>query len=349
VKIDILNVTKQFGTFAALADVNLEVKSGELIALLGPSGSGKTTLLRIIAGLDWPDDGHVLFDGVDALDRHIGERNVGFVFQHYALFRHLSVFENVAFGLRVRPRAARLPEAEIKARVTKLLDLVQLGWLAERYPNQLSGGQRQRVALARALAIEPRVLLLDEPFGALDAKVRKELRRWLRSLHDEIHVTSLFVTHDQEEALEVADRVVVMDKGRIEQIGTPQEVYETPATAFVHEFIGESIIVPVAVTDGNVLFGGSRLKLDPQGAPSGNANLFVRPYEMAVVPAADAAFTGTVRRVHGLGPARRVEIALTESEAVVEIDTPRGGGVEAGQTVGLAPRRYRIFPRPVSA
>ena len=348
-KIDVLDVTKQFGTFAALKNVSLEVKSGELIALLGPSGSGKTTLLRIIAGLEWPDNGRVLFDGADALDRHIGERNVGFVFQHYALFRHLSVFENVAFGLRVRPRASRLPEQEVKARVNKLLDLVQLGWLADRYPNQLSGGQRQRVALARALAIEPRVLLLDEPFGALDAKVRKELRRWLRGLHDEIHVTSLFVTHDQEEALEVADRVVVMDKGRIEQIGTPQEVYEDPATAFVHEFIGESIIVPVAVADGRVHFGGTPLKLDPQGVTSGNANLFVRPYEMTVVPLAGAAFTGTVRRVHGLGPARRVEVALTESDSVVEIDTPRGEGLGPGQTVGLAPQRYRIFPRPASA
>ena len=214
-------------------------RDGELLALLGPSGSGKTTLLRIIAGLDWPDAGEVSIDGEDALARGASERHVGFVFQHYALFRHMTVFENVAFGLRVQPRAIRKDEATIRARVKELLDLVQLDWLANRYPSQLSGGQRQRIALARALAIEPRILLLDEPFGALDAKVRKELRQWLRSLHSEIHVTSIFVTHDQEEALEVANRVVVMDKGRIEQIGTPGEVYDDPATAFVHGFIGE--------------------------------------------------------------------------------------------------------------
>ena len=225
-KIQIDEVTKRFGDFAALDRVNLDIKSGELVALLGPSGSGKTTLLRIIAGLEWPDDGRVLFDGDNALERSVGERNVGFVFQHYALFRHMNVFENIAFGLRVRPRRIRPSEEVIRERVERLLDLVQLKWLADRFPAQLSGGQRQRIALARALAIEPRVLLLDEPFGALDAKVRKELRRWLRQLHDEIHVTSVFVTHDQEEALEVADRVVVMDKGRIEQVGTPEDVYE---------------------------------------------------------------------------------------------------------------------------
>src|SRR5450432_3479154 len=239
--ISVLGVTKRFGSFMALDRVNLDVRSGELLALLGPSGSGKTSLLRIIAGLDWPDVGEVQFDGENALSRSVGERHVGFVFQHYALFRHMTVFENVAFGLRSRPRRYRPAEAEIRARVMKLLDLVQLGWLAERYPSQLSGGQRQRIALARALAIEPRVLLLDEPFGSLDAKVRKELRRWLRNLHNEIHVTSVFVTHDQDEALEVADRVVVMDKGRIEQTGTVRDVYDNPATAFVHGFIGESI------------------------------------------------------------------------------------------------------------
>ena len=219
--IEVRNLVKKFGAFAALDGVDLKVADGELLALLGPSGSGKTTLLRIIAGLDWPDSGEVSFDGENALPRGAGERHVGFVFQHYALFRHMTVFENVAFGLRVQPRAIRKDEAAIRARVKELLDLVQLDWLANRYPSQLSGGQRQRIALARALAIEPRILLLDEPFGALDAKVRKELRQWLRSLHHEINVTSIFVTHDQEEALEVANRVVVMDKGRIEQIGTP--------------------------------------------------------------------------------------------------------------------------------
>src|SRR5258707_3512803 len=221
-KIGVHNVTKRFGAFAALAGVDVEIGSGELIALLGPSGSGKTTLLRIIAGLDWPVEGEVCFDGVNALSRSVGARNVGFVFQHYALFRHMTVFENVAFGLRVRPRKQRLDEEAIRARVSRLLDLVQLGWLAHRYPSQLSGGQRQRIALARALAIDPRLLLLDEPFGALDAKVRKELRRWLRRVHDETGITTIFVTHDQEEAMDLADRVVVLREGRVEQIGAPQ-------------------------------------------------------------------------------------------------------------------------------
>ncbi|MDB5599155.1 MAG: sulfate transporter ATP-binding protein [Xanthobacteraceae bacterium] len=343
-KIDITNVSKRFGAFAALAGVDLEIKSGELVALLGPSGSGKTTLLRIIAGLEWPDEGRVLFDGDDALARSVGERHVGFVFQHYALFRHMSVFENVAFGLRVRrPRRQRLLEPEIRARVNKLLELVQLGWLADRYPTQLSGGQRQRVALARALAIEPRVLLLDEPFGALDAKVRKELRRWLRQLHDEIHVTSVFVTHDQEEALEVADRVVVMDKGRIEQIGTPTEVYENPATAFVHEFIGESIVIPVTVDNGAVQFHGNRIDIDTQGVTCGPARLFVRPYEMSIASAESAPFQGTVKRVHGIGPARRVELALNVDGHVVEVDAPRVQDLTVGQAVGLSPTRYRLF------
>ncbi|MGY3424836.1 sulfate ABC transporter ATP-binding protein [Bradyrhizobium sp. F1.13.4] len=227
--IEVRNLVKKFGSFAALDGVDLKVNDGELLALLGPSGSGKTTLLRIIAGLDWPDSGEVSFNGEDALAQGARERHVGFVFQHYALFRHMTVFENVAFGLRVQPRAIRKDEATIRVRVKELLDLVQLDWLADRYPSQLSGGQRQRIALARALAIEPRILLLDEPFGALDAKVRKELRKWLRSLHHEINVTSIFVTHDQEEALEVANRVVVMDKGKIEQIGSPDDVYESPA------------------------------------------------------------------------------------------------------------------------
>src|SRR5712675_2816044 len=231
-------IGKQFGEFAAVKDIDLDVPTGALIALLGPSGCGKTTLLRIIAGLETPDEGQVLFDGRDATLWPIRDRNVGFVFQHYALFRHLSVYENVAFGLRVRPRAVRLSETDIRARVDELLELVQLGWLAHRYPAQLSGGQRQRVALARALAVEPRLLLLDEPFGALDAQVRKELRRWLRRLHDELQITSIFVTHDQDEALEVADRIVLMNKGRVEQAGTAQEVYEKPGTAFAYSFLG---------------------------------------------------------------------------------------------------------------
>ena len=239
--IEVRQLTKTFGRYAALHGVDLRIETGELVALLGPSGSGKTTLLRLIAGLEFADDagGEILFDDRPVGDTPVGKRGVGFVFQNYALFRHLSVFENVAFGLRVRPRGTRPDKEAIRARVNELLQLVQLGDLGGRYPAQLSGGQRQRVALARALAIDPSVLLLDEPFGALDAKVRKDLRRWLRELQRRLKLTTVFVTHDQEEALEIADRVVVMSTGRIEQIGTPREVYDRPATPFVMEFLGD--------------------------------------------------------------------------------------------------------------
>ncbi len=236
--IHVKNISKQFKDFTALKDVNLEVNSGELIALLGPSGSGKTTLLRIIAGLEFPDTGSILLEGKEAHDQNVKERQVGFVFQHYALFKHMTVFDNVAFGLRVREKEHRPSEEKIRRKVMELLSLVHLEAFYDRYPSQLSGGQRQRVALARALAVEPKVLLLDEPFGALDAKVRKELRRWMRRLHDDIHITSIFVTHDQEEAMEVSDRVVVMSNGKIEQVGTPEQVYHYPANAFVYDFLG---------------------------------------------------------------------------------------------------------------
>src|SRR5436305_4560548 len=343
--IEVKNIAKRFCAFAARAGVVLKVANGELLALLGPSGSGKTTLLRIIAGLDWPDSGEVSFDGENALSRGAGERHVGFVFQHYALFRHMTVFENVAFGLRVQPRAIRKDEAAIRARVKELLDLVQLDWLADRYPNQLSGGQRQRIALARALAIEPRILLLDEPFGALDAKVRKELRQWLRSLHSEIHVTSIFVTHDQEEALEVANRVVVMDKGRIEQIGTPGEVYDHPATAFVHGFIGESIVLPVDVSGGVIRLGDQPLKVEAEGAPSGGSELFVRRHDMQIGPAGTGSLAGAVRHGRSFGPLQRAEIALSagEGKTVIEIDAPRDRDPQAGDILSLQPTRYRIF------
>ncbi|MBC7580955.1 MAG: sulfate ABC transporter ATP-binding protein [Tardiphaga sp.] len=341
--IEVRNIVKQFGAFKALDNVDLRVANGELLALLGPSGSGKTTLLRIIAGLDWPDSGEVSFDGENALARGAGERHVGFVFQHYALSRHMTVFENVAFGLRVQPRAIRKNEAAIRARVKELLDLVQLDWLAGRYPSQLSGGQRQRIALARALAIEPRILLLDEPFGALDAKVRKELRQWLRSLHEEINVTSIFVTHVQEEALEVANRVVVMDKGRIEQIGTPGDVYDNPATAFVHSFIGESIVLPVDIADGHVKLGNKVLNVDAHGV-TGPSKLFVRRHDMQVGPGGEGAFQGTVRRLRTFGPIQRADIALNgEGDTMVEIDAPRDRTLAAGDIVSLQPRRYRIF------
>jgi sulfate/thiosulfate transport system ATP-binding protein len=342
VTIELKNIVRKFGDFVALDTVNLKVGSGELLALLGPSGSGKTTLLRIIAGLDWPDSGDVFFDGENALTRVASERHVGFVFQHYALFRHMTVFENIAFGLRVQPRAIRKDEAAIRARVKELLDLVQLGWLSDHYPNQLSGGQRQRIALARALAIEPRILLLDEPFGALDAKVRKELRQWLRSLHHEINVTSIFVTHDQEEALEIANRVVVMDKGRIEQVGSPGEVYDSPATAFVHGFIGESIELPVQVRDGQIRLGDRLLGIASQGVPSGASKLFVRRHDMQVGPAGSGVLEGRVAHVRSFGPVQRAEVALLGGE-IVEIDAPRDRELHAGDIVGLNPRRYRVF------
>jgi len=264
VSIQVDQLKKRYGTFDALAGVSLTINAGELVALLGPSGSGKTTLLRLIAGLETADSGTIRLNGEDATQSSARDRHVGFVFQHYALFRHLSVFENIAFGLRLRPKQTRPPEQEIRDRVRKLLELIQLNWLADRYPNQLSGGQRQRVALARTLAVEPQVLLLDEPFGALDAKVRKELRRWLRKLHDELHITSVFVTHDQEEALEVSDRVAIMNSGHIEQVGTPLEVYDNPANAFVYEFLGDVNLFHERVEPSN---------------PDRGAVAYVRPHE----------------------------------------------------------------------
>lgn len=323
--ITIQHIHKGFGQFSALRDINLQVPSGELVALLGPSGCGKTTLLRIIAGLESPDSGQVLFDGVDTTHRDVRERQVGFVFQHYALFRHMTVFENVAFGLRVRPRETRPSDAEIKKRVHDLLKLVQLDWLADRYPPQLSGGQRQRIALARALAVEPKVLLLDEPFGALDAKVRKDLRRWLRRLHDELHVTSVFVTHDQEEALEVADTIVVMNHGQVEQVGSPQAVYDQPATPFVYEFLGN---------------------VNAFETPHGKG--FVRPYEIAVSREADAdTIAGALTYVHSVGSLVRLEIRRADNQQYVDVELAREQfnqfDFRQGETVYLKPTQLRVF------
>ncbi|BEP42787.1 sulfate ABC transporter ATP-binding protein [Variovorax sp. 375MFSha3.1] len=355
--IEIRNISKQFGDFRALRDVSLDVDSGELVALLGPSGCGKTTLLRIIAGLETADTGSILFSGEDTTDVHVRERQVGFVFQHYALFRHMTVFENVAFGLRVKPRKERPSDAQIRQKVTDLLKLVQLDWLADRYPSQLSGGQRQRIALARALAVEPKVLLLDEPFGALDAKVRKELRRWLRRLHDELHVTSIFVTHDQEEALEVADRVVVINKGQIEQVGSPQEVWDQPASPFVYGFLGDVNLFHGRADNGAVQLDGMRLESpEHSGARDAKARAYVRPHDIDVTPYVNGAsgIVATLSRAIVVGPIARLELEPTESNpdnpgsgTIIEAQLPaqqfRDLGLKEGDTVVANPRKARVF------
>ena len=340
--IEIANVTKRFGNFVALDNINLDIPTGELVALLGPSGCGKTTLLRIIAGMESADAGQVKFAGEEATHLHVRERKVGFVFQHYALFRHMTVFENVAFGLRVKPRGERPSEAQIRRRVLDLLKLVQLDWLAERYPSQLSGGQRQRIALARALAVEPKVLLLDEPFGALDTKVRKELRRWLRRLHDEMHISSVFVTHDQEEALEVADRVVVMNHGKIEQIGTPDEVYSNPASPFVYQFLG-NVNVFHSRLHGRWADVGNETA---EGKPDGEAVAFVRPHDIEIeqTPVAGG-FESVVQEVHTIGPLVRVELAHEAELVEVELTRERAAALTLGkgQRVWLKPRQVKVF------
>ena len=316
--VEVKNVTKKFGSFTALDNVSLKVESGELVALLGPSGSGKTTLLRTIAGLEFPDntgEAQVLFYGEDVTQIPASERKAGFAFQHYALFRHMSVFENIAFGLRVRPKTTRPSEDEIRARVEKLLHLIQLEPQAKRFPSQLSGGQRQRVALARALAVEPKVLLLDEPFGALDAKVRKELRRWLRQLHDEIHVTTLFVTHDQEEALEVSDRVAILRAGQIEQIGTPEEIYDKPASPFVYDFLGNVNLFHGRVKDGAVVIGETKFATsDAAGEQDSAAVAFVRPHDIRVTRVATGpALAAQVIRSNAAGPVANLELKRLDS------------------------------------
>lgn len=342
-------ITKYFGSYAALRDIDLEVQSGELVALLGPSGSGKTTLLRIIAGLEGADEGTVELHGEDATAKSPRDRRVGFVFQHYALFRHLSVFENVAFGLRVRPRKMRPSKSEIRQRVMELLHLVQLDRYAERYPAQLSGGQRQRVALARALAVEPKVLLLDEPFGALDAKVRKELRAWLRRLHDEIHVTSVFVTHDQEEALEVADRVVIMNEGRIEQVGTPEAVFHHPRTEFVMRFLGETNDFHGRVDAGMVQFGSLRLPYpEDRQQVLGDARVFIRPHDLTIDTKSShlPSLQASVTRIQSAGPVVRVELRMEDGqELAAELSQERFGTMhlDIGSRVNVRPRHIRVF------
>ena len=356
------NLHKQFGNFTALDDISLEFPSGELVALLGPSGCGKTTLLRIIAGLETADRGEVLFDGENASARGVRERQVGFVFQHYALFRHMTVFENIAFGLRVRPRSTRPSEAEIRRRVHELLELVQLDWLAKHYPAELSGGQRQRIALARALAVEPKVLLLDEPFGALDAKVRKDLRRWLRRLHDELHITSIFVTHDQEEALEVSDRVVLMNRGTVEQIGTPGAVYDQPASPFVYGFLGSVNLFHGRVDGQHLKVDEHLLALDAHTlSPDTAAVAYARPHEVDVIlPATGASgIPVIVRRILAFGATVRLELERESAEegasagatleAEIGRDRLRELGLAEGDHVLLQPRGARVFPAPAAA
>ena len=319
--IEVRNVSKRFNSFQALDGIDLDIRSGELVALLGPSGCGKTTLLRIIAGLENPDQGSIVFHGEDVSGHDVRERNVGFVFQHYALFRHMSVFDNVAFGLRMKPKRERPSEAVIAEKVHELLNMVQLDWLADRYPEQLSGGQRQRIALARALAVEPKVLLLDEPFGALDAKVRKELRRWLARLHEDINLTSVFVTHDQEEAMEVADRIVVMNKGVIEQIGSPSDVYEHPASDFVYHFLGDS----------------NRLHV------GGDQSLLFRPHEVSLSRLAlDGHHAAQVRDIRPLGATTRVTLQVQGQDEPIEAEVVKDDAalvqLQRGETLYFRPK-----------
>lgn len=343
-ELQLRNLSKRYPGVAALDAVDLDIASGELVALLGPSGSGKTTLLRVIAGLLHADSGSVRFGDVDATQLSLRERNVGFVFQHYALFRHMSVAENIAFGLRSRPRRRRPDKASIARSVQELLQLIQLPELGGRYPEQLSGGQKQRVALARALAIEPSVLLLDEPFGALDAKVRVELRRWLRKLHEATGQTTLFVTHDQEEALELADRVVVMRDGRVEQVGTPAQIYREPASAYVFDFIGRANVLAGEVRDAR--FAARNLQFSADGVADGAVRLYVRPHDLALAEG-DAGFPAQVRALHRLADRITVELAVAGQERAMELDLVDRPDLQVpaiGAYVRVQVMRYRVFP-----
>lgn len=353
--IQVKNIQKRFSNFKALDDISLEFPTGKLVALLGPSGCGKTTLLRIIAGLETADSGQILLEGADASNLHVRERQIGFMFQHYALFQHLTVFENVAFGLRVKPKSERPAEATLRQRVTELLELVQLGALAKRYPSQLSGGQRQRIALARALAVNPRVLLLDEPFGALDAKVRKELRRWLRQLHDELHITSIFVTHDQEEALEVADEIVLMNKGKVEQVGSPLAVFRHPATPFAFNFLGTANRFEGKWSSAGVQVSEDLLPLPATSelthlTEGGEVIAFARPHDLQIEPQLEGSqgIRAKISRILAFGPTARVELShASQPDTYYEVDVPTltvaSLNLHEGQAVRLRPSHLQVF------
>ena len=351
--IQVDHVTKRFGNFTVLNDVSLHAKAGELIALLGPSGCGKTTLLRILAGLERPDQGRILLHGIEVTDQRITDRRVGFVFQHYALFRHMTVAENVAFGLTVLPRTQRPSPDQIQKKVDELLSLVQMRAMADRYPNQLSGGQRQRVALARALAVEPKLLLLDEPFGALDAKVRKELRRWLRRLHDELHITSILVTHDQEEALEAADRIVVLNQGHIEQTGTPEEVYENPATPFVYQFLGDVNVFHGRMSqDETVPEETDRQPPAERDSSDEHEVTFVRPHDLELSRSRTTTtqLEATVRFVITAGSRVRLELMSKDSSQIISVELTkeryRELRLQQGDVVFIHPRQLQVFKMP---
>lgn len=335
--IEVRQLSKSYGSFAAVKDISISIPTGELVALLGPSGSGKTTLLRLIAGLEGADQGQILFDGTDTTNQHVRERQVGFVFQHYALFRHMTIYDNIAFGLTVRPRKERPSKKEIQERVHALLKLVQLEGLANRYPSQLSGGQRQRVALARALAVEPKFLLLDEPFGALDAKVRQELRRWLRQLHEKLKLTIVFVTHDQEEALELADRVVVMNEGRIEQVGAPDYIYHQPANPFVYSFLGRVNLFRGRIQEGKVKLGAAEFetvdRFDSDNLP---AIGYVRPHEIDVsrTNGGKGSVQSMIRHIYSLGSIMRLDLERLDTGELFEVELTNHRYLELGLRIG---------------
>ncbi|MCK2019757.1 sulfate/molybdate ABC transporter ATP-binding protein [Peribacillus frigoritolerans] len=341
------NVTKYYGSYQALRNIDLEIKSGELVALLGPSGSGKTSLLRIIAGLEQAENGKILFNEENYTHKHVKDRNVGFVFQHYALFRNMTIFDNTAYGLKVRPRKTRPSKEVIEQKVTELLQLVKLEGYKDRYPSQLSGGQRQRVALARALAVEPNVLLLDEPFGALDAKVRKELRRWLRRLHDEFNVTSVFVTHDQEEAMDVADRVVIMNEGKIEQIGTPEEVYDHPENPFVYDFLGSVNLFKGNVHKGKLVTGN--VEMNAPGSEDGAGTGYVRAHNFIIErePAEKDSIASIVDHIHTIGPIVRIEVIRQDTNEPLEIELTKEQylylEISKGERVFVRPKELKVF------